>query len=98
MFHGSGCHGGATGGPVAGYWPDSATVPGTDTDGAHTVHITELAKAIHGETITELLNDDTVTNPGEDSHDKQLELCVLCHALGDDDHGEDVNLPDESTR
>ncbi|MFC1779489.1 cytochrome c3 family protein, partial [Thermodesulfobacteriota bacterium] len=92
----SGCHGGTPGGPVPGYWPDSADVPGTDTDGAHTVHITELAKAIHGETIPELLNNYTVTNLGKTSNEKQLELCTLCHALGDDDHGDLVNLPAET--
>jgi hypothetical protein len=94
----SGCHGGTdSGGTYLGYWPDNPVEAGdSDTDGAHTVHITELAKAIHGETLLELLSDDTIINPLESSNDKQLELCSLCHALGDGDHGDDANLPAET--
>ena len=89
------CHGGLTvGASAANYWPDKVGNDGTeDNVGRHAIHMTRLAQAKYGETITTLLSD----NVNGTADVKQRELCSYCHASpgSDADHGDVVALPAE---
>jgi hypothetical protein len=91
----SSCHGGYVGTNANGYWPDGTL--DEDTAGAHQKHITVLASEVYSESLTQLLTDNTVGNPGLTSDDKQKELCSYCHNTpgADGDHGIVANLPAE---
>ncbi len=85
------CHGGSTtGASASNYWPDTATVAGENTAGAHVKHMTVLAAKVYGQNLTQLLDDIN-------SDTRQKALCEYCHAANtnDSDHGNTLNLPAE---
>ena len=97
----SGCHGNDIGGTSKNnYWPDGIGGNAEDTAGAHTKHMTELALKVMGQSVADLLTDNAGVGPAPwntaTSDAKQKELCQYCHALGDADHGDPVNLPAET--
>ncbi|PLX91994.1 MAG: hypothetical protein C0621_10445 [Desulfuromonas sp.] len=77
----SGCHGGGTSGvTAANYWPDASNANAeNDTPGAHVVHMTKLASAVYGLTLTGLLDD-------ANSDTYQKALCEYCHDANAGDH------------
>ncbi|MDT8422430.1 MAG: CxxxxCH/CxxCH domain-containing protein, partial [Desulfuromonadales bacterium] len=89
------CHGGLTvGANATNYWPDKVGNDATeDNGGRHLIHMTRLAQAKYGETITALLTD----NANGTADAKQKYLCAYCHtAPGSDfDHGDAATLPAE---
>lgn len=86
----SGCHGGATTGDIANYWPDGVNAVNDtfeDNSGAHAKHMAVLALKVYGETSTgaasnDILRNNTALNPGVTSDTKQKELCTYCHGDG----------------
>ena len=63
----SGCHGGTVGTDADGYWPDGDSGGGDnpeDDAGQHPTHITQLAQRVWGETIAQILTDNTGTPLG----------------------------------
>ncbi len=96
------CHGGDVSGTNNNsYWPGSAVTtvdnPGSVNDsGEHAVHITQLALKVYGESIADLLTDNTAGNPAASSDLKQRTLCGYCHASpgADGDHatGDDAEV------
>ncbi len=92
----SGCHGGGTAGASEdNYWPDSSNTREENTKGRHDKHMDRLASQVYGETVAELLTDNTAQNPTLSSDQKQRELCSYCHTTPGADADHSVNLPAE---
>ncbi|GAB6064506.1 hypothetical protein JCM30394_32390 [Deferrisoma palaeochoriense] len=92
----SGCHGGGTTGASAdNYWPDSSNARAENTAGRHPKHLEQLASHVYGETLAELLTDNTAQNPGLSSDQKQKELCSYCHNTPGADADHSTSLPAE---
>ncbi|TLM62289.1 MAG: CxxxxCH/CxxCH domain-containing protein [Deltaproteobacteria bacterium] len=92
----SGCHGGGTSvGANSNYWPDSSNALVENTAGRHLKHMEQLALKKYGETLTQLLTDNTVANPGLSANDKQIVLCAYCHNMPGSDADHSQTLPAE---
>ena len=94
----TGCHGGGTSGASsANYWPDGSNANPENTGGnnKHLVHMTRLAQKRYGETIAQLLTDNTAGNPGITSDTKQKALCDYCHQGSTNDGDHTNTLPAE---
>lgn len=85
----NGCHGDSATGQ---YWPDGDTdtqINAANNDaGRHDEHVLLISQKLgYGDIATLLADADTDT--------KQRAICTYCHAVNDDDHAIEANLPAE---